>query len=75
MRVVCNKVYDCLHNSIYGDKNTVCYHRIIHNLNSAGDKSECNCCCHLTNTKIKCVPFQNVIRKEKLKKIKWENLK
>lgn len=69
MRVVCNNAYDCMHNSIYTDKNTICYHRIIHTHNSAGDKSPCDCCCHLFNIKIKCQPVQNVIRQQKLKKL------
>lgn len=74
MRVVCNNCYDCLHNSTYTDPKTICYHRIIHTHNSAGDKSPCNCYCHRLNITVKCVPVEQVIRKQKLKRLNEINL-
>lgn len=60
MRVVCNNCFECL------QRTSVCYHRVIHTHNSAGDKSTCSLYCSKLNIAVKCIPVENVRRKQKL---------
>jgi len=74
MKVLCNNAHNCTYNSTYNDYKSICYHRIVHTHNLAGDKTPCGCYCHRLNIEIKCVSYQNIIRKKKLKQLNEINL-